>query len=127
MLSVWSVLLYRSKVRPVLVSNDLAGNDASAFDRLCEKGLDALQVALFAQQHAQDLSILIQGAIEVGSGSRLTDTHMGFVDESAPRDGPCPLDSTPLGLNSTHEQGLGVNAPAGSGRPSHDGLFSESR
>ena len=43
------------------------------------------------------------------------------------RNGPHPLDSTPLGLESIHEQGLGVNAPVGSGRPSRDGSFSKSR
>ncbi len=41
MLGVWKVLPNGSQVRPVLVSNDLAGNDSSAFDRLLEKRFGA--------------------------------------------------------------------------------------
>ncbi len=32
-----------------------------------------------------------------------------------------------VSFNSIHEQGLGVNAPAGNGMPGRDGLFIESR
>ncbi len=50
-LGVRRVQFHRLKVAPMLVGDDLLGNNTTPFDRLLEKRLCALQVTLFTQQY----------------------------------------------------------------------------
>jgi hypothetical protein len=83
--STWTRARHRLDVRLVVIGHDVVWNHASPLDGLAKEGLGTGCVAVLAQEHIDDHTILVDRAVQLGLLPRAGEQH--FIDEPALADG----------------------------------------